>query len=31
MIIIISYCIMDFEEAKKYVPIVVFPKEGNVL
>lgn len=31
MIIIISYCSMDFEEAKKYVPIVVFPKEGNTL
>lgn len=30
-VIVISYCSMDFEEAKKYVPIVVLPKEGNVL
>ena len=28
-IIIISYALMDFEEAKKYQPVVVFPKEGN--
>ena len=31
VVIVISYASMDFEEAKKYVPIVVFPKEGNVL
>lgn len=30
-VIVISYCTMAFEEAKKYVPIVVLPKEGNVL
>src|SRR3954469_2032069 len=31
VIIIISYGIMDFEEAKKFKPSVVFPKEGNKL
>jgi aspartate 1-decarboxylase len=31
IIIIISYALMDFEEAKKYEPVVVFPKEGNML
>ena len=31
VIIIISYALMDFEEAKKYEPSVVFPKEGNRL
>lgn len=30
-VIVISYCTMAFEDAKKYVPIVVLPKEGNVL
>ncbi|MEN9686575.1 MAG: hypothetical protein RLZZ28_2361 [Bacteroidota bacterium] len=30
-IIIISYAQMDFEEAKKYSPIVVFPEAGNKL
>lgn len=29
--IIIAYALMDFEEAKTYKPIVVFPKEGNTL
>ena len=28
---IIAYALMDFEEAKNYSPIVVFPKEGNKL
>ena len=28
-IIIISYALMDFEEAKTFKPTVVFPKEGN--
>ncbi len=28
-IIIISYALMDFEEAKRFKPTVVFPKEGN--
>ena len=31
IIIIISYASMDFEEAKKHKPTVVFPKEGNKL
>ena len=30
-VIIIAYDIMDFEEAKHYQPVVVFPKEGNKL
>jgi aspartate 1-decarboxylase len=31
VVIIIAYALMDFEEAKNYSPIVVFPKEGNQL
>ncbi|PIK17297.1 aspartate 1-decarboxylase [Prevotella intermedia] len=31
MVIIISYALMDFEEAKAFKPAVVFPKEGNRL
>ncbi len=31
VVIIISYALMDFEEAKKYKPVVVFPTEGNKL
>ncbi|MBC7388326.1 MAG: aspartate 1-decarboxylase [Opitutaceae bacterium] len=31
LIIVISYCLLDFEEAKKHQPILVFPKEGNKL
>ena len=30
-IIIISYATMDFEEAKKHTPTVIFPGEGNLL
>jgi len=30
-VIIISYAMMDFEEAKTFKPSVVFPKEGNTL
>ena len=30
-IIIMSYALMDFEEAKKFKPRVIFPKEGNKL
>lgn len=30
-VIIISYALMDFEEAKQFTPTVVFPKEGNLL
>jgi aspartate 1-decarboxylase len=31
VIVIISYATMDFEEAKIYKPVVVFPGEGNKL
>ena len=31
IIIVISYATMDFEEAKVWKPILVFPVEGNVL
>ena len=30
-VIIISYALMDFEEAKYFKPTVVFPKAGNKL
>ena len=29
VVIIISYALMDFEEAKTFQPKVVFPKKGN--
>ena len=31
VVIVISYATMDFEEAKKFSPWIVFPKEGNKL
>jgi aspartate 1-decarboxylase len=31
IVIVLSYARMDFEEAKKFKPWVVFPKEGNRL
>ena len=31
VVVIISYATMDFEEAKKFKPAVVFPKEENKL
>lgn len=31
VVVIISYAAMDFEEAKKYKPIAVFPMAGNKL
>ena len=31
IVIVISYASMDFEEAKKFRPTIVFPKEGNKL
>lgn len=31
VIIIISYALMDFEVAKKYEPLLVFPNENNRL
>ena len=30
-VIIISYALMDFEEAKKFKPAIIFPKEDNSL
>ena len=30
-VIIISYAMMDFDEAKTFKPTIVFPKEGNCL
>jgi len=30
-VIIISYALMDFEEAKTFQPTVIFPKAGNRL
>jgi aspartate 1-decarboxylase len=29
VVVIISYCSVDFEEAKSFKPWIVFPKEGN--
>jgi aspartate 1-decarboxylase len=31
VVIIISYASMDFEEAKKYKPVIVFPDDNNKL
>lgn len=31
VVIVISYALMDFKEAKKFKPVIVFPKEGNKL
>ena len=31
IVIIISYALMDFEEAKKYKPTVIFPNDKNKL
>jgi aspartate 1-decarboxylase len=31
VVIVISYALMDFEEAKKFKPVIVFPGEGNKL
>ena len=31
IVIIISYALMEFEEAKQFKPRIVFPKEGNKL
>ena len=31
IVIIISYARMDFEEAKKFKPTIIFPKEDNSL
>ncbi len=29
VVVVISYANMDFEEAKKFKPSIVFPKDGN--
>jgi aspartate 1-decarboxylase len=31
VVIIISYALIDFEKAKSFKPVIVFPKEGNRL
>ena len=31
IVVVISYSLMNFDEAKKFKPWVVFPKEGNKL
>ncbi|MBC7423373.1 MAG: aspartate 1-decarboxylase, partial [Ferruginibacter sp.] len=31
IVIVISYALMDFEEAKSFNPSIVFPKAGNKL
>ena len=31
IVIVISYAQMDFEEAKRFKPTIVFPREGNKL
>jgi aspartate 1-decarboxylase len=31
IVIVISYALMDFEMAKGFKPVIVFPKEGNRL
>ena len=31
VVVIISYCTLDFEEAKQFKPWIVFPKDGNTL
>ncbi len=30
-VIVISYAVMDFEEAKKFKPVIVFPDDNNRL
>jgi aspartate 1-decarboxylase len=31
LVIIVSYAMMDFEEAKNFKPFIIFPNEGNSL
>src|SRR6266496_1498705 len=31
IVVIISYCTLEFEEGKTFKPKIVFPKEGNLL
>jgi aspartate 1-decarboxylase len=30
-VIVISYATMDFEEARKYKPVIIYPREDNTL
>ena len=30
-VIVISYCTLEFEQAKKHKPVIIFPKEDNRL
>ena len=30
IVVIISYCSMDFEEAKRFKPTVIFPKDNKI-
>jgi aspartate 1-decarboxylase len=30
-VVVISYCSLPFEEAKKFTPSILYPKEGNKL
>jgi aspartate 1-decarboxylase len=30
-VIVISYATMDFEQAKQHKPVIIFPKEDNML
>ena len=30
IVVIISYCTMDFEEAKKFKPTIIFPKNNKI-
>ena len=30
IVVIISYCSMDFEEAKKFKPTIIFPKNNKI-
>jgi aspartate 1-decarboxylase len=31
IVVILSYALIDFEKAKSFKPVIVFPKEGNKL
>ena len=31
IVIIVSYAVMDFEEAKNFKPVIIFPGDGNKL
>ncbi len=31
IVIVISYALMDFEDAKTFKPVIIFPRDGNKL